>query len=911
MKKYCCPIVVSFITIILSLIAWSPSIVLTVYSDTQDTDLMIYYDSLKDPILDADHHSHFFSVQQGRSQTIKYYVSKTANLNTIRIDFNEIDKINIYKLVLNVSPFEKITYNADELNELFTLYNDISAMTVNDKGCILNDLKQDAWIYASDILRSDIGVHSVSYECVIKIFLLIICSIFMMYMETRHKNVALQHRQSALAKNFWSAFKNVCYSVVAAIYIDRIFLKIVYKLCCLFKINKMVDYFSSIQYFSYERILFFFLIIFLSLIIVNMGLEKAIKYRYLIVAILFFFLVVGRYNLSSIGAFDKMLFNNSENYQTVILGNPQGIRADEWAIEKPYYFAQTVKSVKCSYYNYNLMLDGADMVVMGFAPVKDMLILARPALWGFLFLPAEYAFSFYWWSRILLLFLAAFELGRILLQNDKLAIGVAVALAFSAPVQWLMSQWLIEILYAGMYAVVFWDKLLKANSKKKICYACIVAFWINVYIYSLYPAAEIPFGYVFISMAAYVILLNKNHKFLSFWNILCVLIIIMITGIMAVHFLSKSMDAVKIMANTVYPGHNRVWGGYSWDYELFSFINLFSSTIKDSNYLNNCESAKFMYFLPFLCVAIIMLWKKGKSDIRVYGLSIIFLTAFSMFCCCNLHERNIITDIIFLKNSYPRRIYLAVGFGFFWSMWLSISCLLSCKDKILSVYMSAICSILTTLILIFAVFKSTFLIEYFQAYSNENRIFLIGLCAVYGWIGYLLLNNSKKFCFMYILVSVLSTIFVNPISVGIDCLYKKDSLEIVREILSKDENSRWIISGNAGIGNLVSMQGIKRCSGYYYYPDIEMMKIIDPDEKYKNLWNSFTAVDMRLTTGENYIESPDGSPAIVVYIDIDTARKLDIKYIYNYGNVEIPLDMLNLDLIYTDDIDPVDIYKIN
>ena len=133
----------------------------------------------------------------------------------------------------------------------------------------------------------------------------------------------------------------------------------------------------------------------------------------------------------------------------------------------------------------------------------------------------------------------------------------------------------------------------------------------------------------------------------------------------------------------------------------------------------------------------------------------------------------------------------------------------------------------------------------------------------------------------------------------------------MQEIIKNDEEGRWITSGNAGIGNMLSSVGIKRCSGYYYYPDVDMMKIIDPDLKYVQLWNSFSAIDMRLTDGENFVESPDNAVALNVWINKETAEKLGIKYIfslnYDYTNL---VKKGELKLLYKDNMDKVSIYQV-
>lgn len=112
---------------------------------------------------------------------------------------------------------------------------------------------------------------------------------------------------------------------------------------------------------------------------------------------------------------------------------------------------------------------------------------------------------------------------------------------------------------------------------------------------------------------------------------------------------------------------------------------------------------------------------------------------------------------------------------------------------------------------------------------------------------------------------------------------------------------------------MISSVGIKRCSGYYYYyPDIDMMKIIDQDLKFVDLWNSFSAIDMRLTIGENYIESENNDVALTVWINKETAKQLGIKYRFsvNYDYTELK-EKGGLSLLYKDSMDKVSIYQIS
>ncbi|SKB51827.1 hypothetical protein SAMN06296386_101381 [Lachnospiraceae bacterium] len=78
-----------FITILYMLLmvlfplsAWQPSITVSLKSEYKDTDVMFYWDSLSNPVLDADHHSDYYSIQHGKQETIKCLVDEPGNLNS-------------------------------------------------------------------------------------------------------------------------------------------------------------------------------------------------------------------------------------------------------------------------------------------------------------------------------------------------------------------------------------------------------------------------------------------------------------------------------------------------------------------------------------------------------------------------------------------------------------------------------------------------------------------------------------------------------------------------------------------------------------------------------------------------------------------------------------------------------------
>ncbi|WP_215654514.1 hypothetical protein [Pseudoflavonifractor sp. MCC625] len=96
------------------------------------------------------------------------------------------------------------------------------------------------------------------------------------------------------------------------------------------------------------------------------------------------------------------------------------------------------------------------------------------------------------------------------------------------------------------------------------------------------------------------------------------------------------------------------------------------------------------------------------------------------------------------------------------------------------------------------------------------------------------------------------------------------------------------------------------------------METIDPNHEYEHYWNQYAHIDMRLTVGENRVEiydyekseKVDGTNRII-YINLETANKLGIKYIFT--SVGVPEELVStgaIELVYEDSIDPWQIYAI-
>lgn len=93
----------------------------------------------------------------------------------------------------------------------------------------------------------------------------------------------------------------------------------------------------------------------------------------------------------------------------------------------------------------------------------------------------------------------------------------------------------------------------------------------------------------------------------------------------------------------------------------------------------------------------------------------------------------------------------------------------------------------------FPVFYSPILRKYFgigTSYAGTMIVFI--LIGFYIYIGDWLFDSQKhvKFVKTYVLVCILSTVWVNPANNGMDCIFEKSSVKAVQEIAKNDSEGR-------------------------------------------------------------------------------------------------------------------------
>ncbi|MDO4905649.1 MAG: hypothetical protein Q4A16_08900 [Lautropia sp.] len=278
----------------------------------------------------------------------------------------------------------------------------------------------------------------------------------------------------------------------------------------------------------------------------------------------------------------------------LLLGTPRKVRSDEWIVLTPYFQIAVANGLaeinQLSPYQESLRTFQA-------LPVLNWGMLFKPYHWGFLVLPAAYAFSFFYMTMM-----AAFVAGwALFLRQLRLpplpALLVALTLFFAPFVQvWWSSN-------AGSFALAPWVAL---------CWICIEKRWLRILLSSYALAvwmlanAYPPFLYT-LGFGMLILVLAFRRDMLSLTR--CIDAVLASALALAV-FVGYFGELIAIMHDTIYPGQRISHaGGLSW---ARFFVHFFPGLTTGQNYEplpklagNASEIAALSSLLPIYALTLI------------------------------------------------------------------------------------------------------------------------------------------------------------------------------------------------------------------------------------------------------------------------------------------------------------------
>lgn len=628
----------------------------------------------------------------------------------------------------------------------------------------------------------------------------------------------------------------------------------------------------------------------------NKSLDFCVKWRYLIALVLFVFCVIFQLHGSSIAEYNNLFDNAAEyNQQSIVVGKSRTIRGDEWAVHTPYYMSQY-------YNNYdkdsNMMsLDGQDMIVGYNAPVLDISIIAKPFTWGYVLFGNEYGLSWYWCSKMILLFLVSFELCMIVTRkNKKISLLGAVMIAFSPLVQWWFVPHIVDVFFWAMAVFVLAYHFFTAEKWLKNLSNILLPLAVTTFVLALFPSMQIAVGLSILALFVAIMVRDKKEICFSKKDIWRIIFMVLVAGGILGYTLITSKDAIMTLYNTAYPGARVSLGGTDGLKVLFTDLTTFALPFKDITYANNCEVSTFIHFAPIFLMLYPILWKKMKRDRNIIVGNVLLVC--------------IIVMGVFMMIGFPELLAKVTLFSYINRMWMAYGLIATIFTiwGISMIWKKQIFSRKQILITL-AIYAFLYL-----CFVGNNELTYFGwkyyLAVIFGLVvlAYLMLRNHKKLfsVAMFGLIAI-AGLTINPVARGIKPLIEHPLEQEIHKIAESDPEAYWLAVDNNYLAPIGIVNGARMLNAVNFYPDFGKWNQIDPEEKDNFVYNRYAHISVSLTDGSTVVRPGVWDDAIEVELSCRDSEKWNVKYLI--GSKDLKACGNIFERIYADTEGSYAIYK--
>lgn len=659
---------------------------------------------------------------------------------------------------------------------------------------------------------------------------------------------------------------------------------------------------GGLRILLYRAFLLFFVVFFLSLHFVypvKKIYDFMFKYRWFIGVGLLLFVTLFKINGDSMAYYTMTIQGDKVDALSYpIFGKIRTIRSDEFLVNNPGIFASVMNNP--SFEKYNTILRGTDTLNIISGVYKGLAMIAyQPWKLIFTILPLENAFSFYFYFVPVFAFLFCMELFYILSKNKLVAFTGATLTIFSSYFLWWGFP---NYLLSGTATIVFFYKFInEKNIKKQIVFGLLMALSFSIFVCNLYPAWQVPVGYVYLVIGIWMIKENfvqiksqsKVQWFIFFGSIgICILLVL--------NYFISTKEYIQIINQTVYPG-KRVEYGSNEIGKLLCYAQSLFFPIKDM--YNNSESGVFFCLFPLsTLLSLYYSIKSKKKDL----LSILLLTVeIPMIIYTTIGLPPIVAKLLLFTHSTSVRMIDILGFV---QVILIVRLLSFYKDE------KHIKPIVGGIVAIAFACESVLICKYsFPDYLNKYWMILLFILIFF--LSFYLMTNYKgkgfkKFEILISLVSICSGLCVRPISIGLSSVYAKPAAQEIQKIVSKDPTSKWVTIGGIETPSFTVMCGAPTINFVNTYPNLKLWHTLDPDKKYEKIYNRYEHVKVLLTHEETSFELIQ-SDYITLNLSYKDIKKAKVKYVFTNGedcDIDFNNGYVKFDKVY--DESGVKIYKI-
>lgn len=601
------------------------------------------------------------------------------------------------------------------------------------------------------------------------------------------------------------------------------------------------------------------------------------RHRFLIGALIVLAAVVLNINGSSLNIWNGYL--QGDESDGIVFGEPRTIRSDEWVVNTPRAFSQSYNGH--GYFNALYGNQPSDMFIIKDTPVWALAEIFRPFHWGYLVLGNSRGLAFYWSARLVVLFLATYELCLLLTEKKNRGVAVigASLVTFAPFIQWWLAvNSLPEMLIAAFVSIVLLNRYLTDHSSmhRALC-ALVIMICAGMFILCLYPAWQIPLFYVLAALIIWQIVKYWGNIRVSRKDVLNLVWIVALFVVVLGSVLVMSSSTIRDTMHTLYPGRREVTGGdLPWAKLMGGIGTLILPFRSHPDLINPTETALFIDLFPIgLLVTVFNCVKKRSCDV-LDALLVCILALDVIYSCVGLPLW--LAKILILTPVSGGRMVVGMAV---------INIILLVKSLYertwrLPVWATCVCA------LVYAALSTLASKECLPHKTGNDPymsrpilalVFIIGVIFVLA----LLLDTAilkKTMTILMVATLACSGLAVNPTQYASRAI---DSQPIISEIEKIDPNKKGVWATTEWIyPQLLAANGIQSVNTVNVTPNWKLWKKLDPNGKNQRFYNRYAFLDVHFTgyRADGTVKyKKSGEDHIQIFISPKQAHKIGINYI--------------------------------
>ena len=613
------------------------------------------------------------------------------------------------------------------------------------------------------------------------------------------------------------------------------------------------------------------------------GVELIYKYRFVLSFLLLIMLVSFKISGSSMGCW-KLFLGDGES--GIRLGEPRVWRSDEWGTLTPLCFRQQYNTLG-AYNRYSQTLGSIltdNMLVYG-QPSWDILTLFRPFYWGYLFFGSERGLSWFWCSRLIVLFLSWFELGMLITDGQKkLSVMLSICVSFAPFLQWWFAiNGLVEMLIYGACFVLGSNYLVSHTfNPRKIAVAVGMAVCAVGYVLTFYPTWMVPVAWGFVPLFLWVIIWKFNRKVLRRVDVVPWLLIFVITAAGLTILAVTSWDVITAELNSVYPGNAPLSSGGTGLWWMMKYpISLVSRFSMNELIV---ENSSIICFVPagFILALWVIIKEKKKDPLLILLLGMNLFLAW--YYCVGIPKW--LAKMLLLSFVNSNRGPQVLGFL---RLTLFVRAV-ALKEKAPKRWLAALAAVISSavpmrLALGFTKYEPGGLrYEYFD--TAEKIVVVWAILAV---VFYLLYRARKSKYTMAVLgvctVVLASSIWINPVAKGVPEITKSETMQQIRDLVKEDPQAIWLVVDMAyPATNIPAMAGADCLNTTQTYPQKTRWEMLDKEGEYEDIYNRYCHI--RASLGSKTMLELVSTDYVEVTLSPEDLKKLNIRYIVSTNDFD-------------------------